>query len=68
VCVLFQHRKLPRPSWPTALGGSALYDAGPSAVVNAELLAWRDKSGDVWQNLGTALIEQALAEPTTNPG
>jgi len=43
-------------------------DAGPPAVVNAEPLAWHDKSGDVWQNLGTALIEQGLAEPTTNLG
>lgn len=44
-------------------------EAGPpAAVVNAELLAWRDKSGDVWQNLGSALIEQGLAEPTTSPG
>ncbi len=41
-------------------------DAGPPAVVNVELLAWRDKSGDVWQNLGRALIEQGLAEPETN--
>jgi hypothetical protein len=43
-------------------------EAGPPAVVNVELLAWRDKSGEVWQNLGAALIEQGLAEPTTNPG
>jgi hypothetical protein len=38
-------------------------DPGPPAVVDIELLAWRDKSGDVWQNLGAVLIEQGLAEP-----
>lgn len=38
-------------------------DPGPPAVVDVELLAWRDKSGEVWQNLGVALIEQGLAEP-----
>ena len=38
-------------------------DPGPPALVDVELLAWRDKSGDVWQNLGAALIEQGLAEP-----
>ena len=43
-------------------------DPGPPALVDVELLAWRDKSGDVWQNLGTALTEQGLAEPTTNLG
>ncbi len=42
-------------------------DVGPPAVVEAELLAWRDKSGDVWQSLGTVLIEQGLAEPATHP-
>lgn len=42
-------------------------DPGPPAVVNVELLAWRDKSGEVWQNLGAALIKQGLAEPATDP-
>lgn len=41
----------------------ALRDPGPPAVVDVELLAWRDKSGDVWQDLGATLIEQGLAEP-----
>lgn len=43
-----------------------LSDAGPSLVVDVELLAWRDKSGDVWQNMGTQLIEQGLAEPVNS--
>jgi len=38
-------------------------DTGSPAEIRVELLAWRDKSGDVWQNLGAALVKQGLAEP-----
>ncbi len=44
------------------------HDAGPPTVLTVEVLAWRDKSGHVWQDLGKVLIEQGLAEPTTVRG
>ncbi|MDH4274155.1 MAG: hypothetical protein OEW08_03865 [Gammaproteobacteria bacterium] len=44
-----------------------VFSVGPPAVSKVELLAWRDKSGEVWQNLAMALIEQGLAEPTNTP-
>jgi len=37
--------------------------AKPKQVINIEYLAWRDKTGDVWQDLGQELINQCLAKP-----
>lgn len=34
----------------------------PRRVINIEFLAWRDKSGDVWQDLGQELIKLGLAK------
>ena len=34
-----------------------------TAVADIEYLAWRDKSGDVWQDLAVTLVEEGLARP-----
>jgi hypothetical protein len=41
-------------------------DRGPPAIVHVDMLAWRDKSGDVWQDLGAALVEQGYAVTTAD--
>ncbi len=37
-------------------------DTGTQNLALVEYLAWRDKSGEVWKELGETLVEQNLAE------
>jgi endonuclease YncB( thermonuclease family) len=50
-------RQRPLPSRCTV----AANDAAGVAWATVEYLAWRDKSGDVWEDLGATLIEEGLA-------
>ncbi len=54
----FLTQRAPRVALRCELNG-----AGAKQVTNIEYLAWRDKTGDVWQDLGQELINQGLAKP-----